>query len=200
MVLLQCRHICSFKDVCCELLHFQSWTDRSEVKGWYVLPPLSSDALLCCDGGERRVHGRNAALRWRKREGSKEREGDTRTQQQQPSCGQVGSARGPRAPEKSSPLLCAHFGRTERKVTRKIEGKVPPALPAATTVNRESPAGRQKCILSVVVGTRWSRGRWFIRSSFFKGQRALRVTFCTCASSKGGLTKINIFIIFRLYL
>lgn len=97
-------------------------------------------------------------------------------------------------------LLCAHFGRTERKVTRKIEGKVPPALPAATTVNRESPAGRQKCILSVVVGTRWSRGRWFIRSSFFKGQRALRVTFCTCASSKGGLTKINVFIIFRLYL
>lgn len=134
------------------------------------------------------------------REGSKEREGDTRTQQQQPSCGQVGSARGPRAPKKSAPLLCAHFGRTERKVTRKIEGKVPPALPAATTVNRESPAGRQKCILSVVVGTRWSRGRWFIRSSFFKGQRALRVTFCTCASSKGGLKKINVFIIFRLYL
>lgn len=85
---------------------------------------------------------------------------------------------------------------------RGTERKVPPALPAAAaaTVNRESPAGRQKCILSTVVGTHWSRGRWSIRSSFFKGRRALRVTFCTCASSKGGLTKINLFSIFRIYL
>lgn len=96
--------------------------------------------------------------------------------------------------------LCALWPDWEEGHEENREGKVPPALPAATTVNRESPAGRQKCILSVVVGTRWSRGRWFIRSSFFKGQSALRVTFCTCASSKGGLTKINVFIIFRLYL
>lgn len=73
--------------------------------------------------GERRVHGRNAVLRWRKRERSKERERHGHTDTTAAAELWTSGTRlvAPRTPEKSSPLLCAHFGQPERKVTNNRE-------------------------------------------------------------------------------